>query len=116
MPRNGNEVRLAQKGLLAILAVAVWAIAQSAHSRGPVDPATLEPLPSDPAKRVYYGEHYSPERYAECLKLYAKHDLDPRVDPCTAYREKLEPLDPGASGGVWRVLRSGEVPPVPQDG
>ncbi|HEY5658811.1 MAG TPA: hypothetical protein VIY27_13560, partial [Myxococcota bacterium] len=94
MPRSGNKFHLVRNGSLAILAAAAWAIASNAYSRGPVDPTTLEPLPKDPKERIYYGEQYSPEQYAKCLQQMVTEDLDPRIDPCTQYREKLEPLDP----------------------
>lgn len=54
----------------------------------------FEPLPADPAKRIYFGELYDPGRYLECLEAWKQEDGDPRVDPCTAYIERLEPLDP----------------------
>lgn len=57
-------------------------------------PESLEPLPSEPSKRVFYGEYYNPEQYARCLERRAKENRDPRIDGCYIYRERLEPLDP----------------------
>lgn len=90
MPRNG--LRLVREGILAILAAAAWAIASSAYARGPVDPATLEPLPRDPKERIYYGEYYDPEEYAKCWEKWIKTG-DSRGFFCERFSERLEPID-----------------------
>jgi hypothetical protein len=56
-------------------------------------PEALEPLPADPAKRIYYGEYYSPKEYAKCWEQWVKTN-DPRGYQCDRYKERLEPFDP----------------------
>lgn len=57
-------------------------------------PETLEPLPSDTNKRIYYGEYYDPQKYLKCREEWIKSGRDPRTDGCLAYKERLEPFDP----------------------
>lgn len=92
MPINGNELHFVRNRSLAILAAAVWAIASSAHARGPVDPTTLEPLPKDPKERIYYGEYYDSEEYAKCWEKWIKTG-DSRGFYCERFIERLEPID-----------------------
>lgn len=79
--------RLATTVVLCALAYASAAIAQ-------LKPEVLEPLPADPEKRIFYGEHYDPQEYVKCLERRARENRDPRVEGCYIYRERLEPLDP----------------------
>lgn len=56
-------------------------------------PELLEPLPTDPKQRIFYGEYYNPEEYAKCWERWVKTN-DPRAFACDKYKERLELLDP----------------------
>jgi hypothetical protein len=71
----------------------VIALAYASTSIAQQGPKALEPLPTDPRKRIYYGEHYDPGEYAKCWEKWIKTG-DPRGVFCEKYRERLEPLDP----------------------
>lgn len=77
---------LGQLATLSALALATGAFAQQ-------KPESLEPLPTDPEKRIYYGEHYSPEQYAKCWEKWGNTG-DIRLLSCDVYKERLEPFDP----------------------
>lgn len=72
-----------------ILCVLAYASATLAQQK----PEVLEPLPSDPERRIYYGEYYDPQDYLKCWERWVKTG-DPRGVVCEKYRERLEPLDP----------------------
>jgi len=57
---------------------------------------SIEPLPSDPAKRIYYSDSYDSAKYAACRKKWLAEGGDPRVDTCLRYKERLPALDPSA--------------------
>lgn len=80
--------------LKKLAAVASFAYIGSALAQ--TVPDAIEPLPSDSARRIYYGEHYDPARYAKCRKEWQAKGGDPRVDGCSWYKERIPPLDPSA--------------------
>ena len=87
--RYSAMARLARFATIMSFAYLNGALAQSATE-------TLEPLPSDPAKRIYYGDYYDPGKYAACRRKWVAEGGDPRVATCLRFKERLPPLDPSA--------------------
>ena len=73
--------------------VALWALACASAGVAQPNAEALEPLPTDPKKRIYYGEFYDPSQHARCVDDWAKRGGDPRIRYCDIYKERLEPLD-----------------------
>ena len=60
---------------------------------GHAEEIRLEPLPTDPKQRIYYGEYYDPQRYEACRKKLLAEGK-PGSTFCDIFAERLEPLDP----------------------
>jgi hypothetical protein len=85
---NAGESMTFLRAMLALCGFATAAVALAQAK-----PQVPEPLPTDPKKRIYYGEYYDPEKYLKCWEKWIKFG-DPRGITCEKYRERLEPLDP----------------------
>jgi hypothetical protein len=79
-----------RKGLAALV---LTTLLGSARAELPPD-APLEPLPSDPEKRLWYGKRYDPERYKLCMSFTPEKRRQYGYGDCQQYRLKLEPFDP----------------------
>jgi hypothetical protein len=76
-----------------LLILGVLALAFIFTPNGLAQENKLEPLPTDPKQRIYYGEYYDPQRYEACRKKVVAEG-NPRSTLCEIFAEKLEPLDP----------------------
>jgi hypothetical protein len=54
----------------------------------------LEPLPTAPEKRLYYGKYYDPARYQQCMSFTPEKRRLWGYGDCQQFALKLEPFDP----------------------
>lgn len=69
------------------LALSVKAAAQSLPA------VELEPLPTAPEKRLYYGKYYDPARYQQCMSFTPEKRRLWGYGDCQQFALKLEPFD-----------------------